>query len=161
MLEYCGIAFADNTHDDLPVTAAEAAGLFRHESSSYDAFENNLTSRLPFWRAKELRNYLSGFAGRPSGAYNGWIVVETPSRRIALLAKLGTDCRPKEALFGFPTTSKYRHTHLFFPVVVVDDSAPCKRAGYVWPCCHATLKQSERESAEVARCISAMKTHKL
>jgi hypothetical protein len=39
LLEYCGVAFADNTHDDLPLSPAEANALFAASYRSYRKFE--------------------------------------------------------------------------------------------------------------------------
>jgi hypothetical protein len=155
LLEYCGVAFAANMHDELPLSPLEANALFAAGYRSYREFEAVLIRWLPNWRAEEFAKYLLGMPGREKGSFNAWIVFDTPSRRMAVLAKLIAVELPREVLFGYPATSKYRSSHIFCPLVAVDGSAPCHRVGWVWPCCHATLTPPEAESAHCVRCISA------
>jgi hypothetical protein len=130
MLEYCGVAFGSQMEDDLPILPNEADELLKSHYLTFEEFEKQLISRLPKWRAEELRNYLAGLPHRPFGPFNAWIIFETPSRRCAVMAKLITEDRAKEVLLGYPAPSKYRpKTHSFFPVMVVDDSVPRRRVG--------------------------------
>jgi hypothetical protein len=97
-----------------------------------------------------------GMPSREEGAFNAWLVFDTPSRRLAVMAKLIAPQVPQELLFGYPAPSKYRKSsHCFFPIVAVDGSSPRRRVGWVWPCCHSTLTAPESESADCIRGIAA------
>ena len=151
--EYCGVAFGMYMEDPLPISVDDSNEIFKTNRGSWDELEKALLAKLPKgaeWRAKELRKYLLGFEGR----FNAWIICETPVRRLALLAKIIDRSQPKEALLGFPIPCKYRTTHRFFPVMLVNDSEIRKRVGWVWPCIHSTLKSEEEDSEECIRCIS-------
>jgi hypothetical protein len=154
ILEYCGVTFGSSTEDDLPVSGPALSKLFQDHHGSVKKFENTLTSYLPVgaeWRATEFRKYLTGHSRR----FNAWIIVETPVRRIALIAMVLVERKPQEALLGYPVASKFRPaTHSFFPVVIVDNSKNPGRVGWVWPCCHATLRAREAVAENLITCIS-------
>jgi hypothetical protein len=157
LLEYCGVTFGAKMEHPQPMSAAEAEAAFAGGHQSYRQFEDALIARgLPDWRAKELESYLMGMPHREEGTFNAWLVFDTPSRRLAVMAKLIAPQAPQELLFGYPAASKHRNgSHCFFPIFAVDGSSPRRRVGWVWPCCHATLTASETESADCIRCISA------
>ena len=120
LLEYCGITFGARTEHALPVSKKASRQLFRDHRGSVSEFENKLASYLPpgaKFRAAEFSKYLLGHSGR----FNAWILAKTPARNIAVLAKVLVKRNPYEMLLGYPVVSKYRKTHLFFPIIIVDE----------------------------------------
>src|SRR5262249_44927017 len=101
------------------------------------------------WRAAELANYLTGIGGR----FTAWIVCQSPTRRVAFMAKLVTGAEPREVLAGIPAPSTHPPTHSYVPPLAVDGEPVPRRVGWVWPCVHATLDPAEAEPAECIRTI--------
>jgi hypothetical protein len=150
--EYCGITFGSVMDDPLPIDPEITRQLFVNRSNSIQQVEGELRALLPRgakWRANELTNYMTGFAGR----FNSWLVCQTPVRRVAFMAKLIPSTQPHEVLVGKSLPSTYRPTHRYFPLMVVDGAPISRRVGWVWPCVHSSLEAAEAEPNVCTRII--------